>query len=128
MEHYNATAQDLQSGRYAPAFEVGTRHDEVLWELWIDGFETAMQLRPESWVILLDSDEDTRTAMKGPILLTRINQGDSGLSEDEVKELTGKAPDEVPGCQCMGYGEQKRMAAPLRTSQCPNTTPAEAEA
>ena len=49
MEHYNATANDLQSGRYAPVFEVDTRHDEVLWELWIEGFETAMQLRPESW-------------------------------------------------------------------------------
>jgi uncharacterized protein len=93
MEHYNATAQDLQSGRYAPVFEVDTRHDEVLWELWIGGFETAMQLRPESWVTLLDSDEDTRTALTGLILLTRINQGDSGLSEDEVKELTEKAPD-----------------------------------
>jgi uncharacterized protein len=93
MEHYNATAQDLQSGRYAPVFEVDTRHDEVLWELWIGGFETAMQLRPESWVPLLEGDEDTRTALTGPILLTRINQGDSGLSEDEVKELTEKAPD-----------------------------------
>lgn len=93
MEHYNATAQDLQSGRYAPVFEVDTRHDEVLWELWIGGFETAMQLRPESWVPLLDSDEDTRTALTGLILLTRVNQGDSSLSEDEVKEVTEKAPD-----------------------------------
>ncbi len=56
MEHYNATANDLQSGRYAPVFEVDTRHGEVLWELWIGGFETAMQLRPESWVTLLDRD------------------------------------------------------------------------
>ena len=66
MEHYNATAHDLQSGRYTPVFEVDTRHDDVLWELWIEGFETAMQLRPESWGVLLQSDEDTRTALSGP--------------------------------------------------------------
>jgi uncharacterized protein len=93
MEHYNAIGQDLQSGRYAPVFEIDTRHDDVLWELWIEGFETAMQLRPESWGALLQSDEDTRTALAGLILLTRINQGDSGLPEDEIQELTEKAPD-----------------------------------
>jgi uncharacterized protein len=93
MEHYNATAHDLQSGRYVPVFEVDTRHDDVLWELWIEGFETAMQLRPESWGPLLQSDEDTRTALAGLILLTRINQGDSGLPDDEIQELTEKAPD-----------------------------------
>jgi hypothetical protein len=27
------------------------------------------------------------------MLLTRVNQGDSGLSENEVKEMTEKAPD-----------------------------------
>ena len=93
MEHYNATAHDLQSGRYAPVFEVDTRHDDELWELWIEGFEIAMQLRPESWGVLLQSDEDTRTALAGLITLTRINQGDSGLPEDGIKELTEKAPD-----------------------------------
>ncbi|MBM6584135.1 UPF0149 family protein [Microvirga sp. BT689] len=93
MEQYNAIAHDLQSGRFAPVFEVDTRHDEVLWELWIDGFESAMQLRPESWGALLQSDEDTRTALAGLILLTRINEGDSGLPEAEIEELTEKAPD-----------------------------------
>jgi uncharacterized protein len=93
MEHYNATAHDLQSGRYAPVFEVDTRHDDVLWELWIEGFEIAMQLRPESWGALLQGDEDTRTALAGLITLTRINQGDSGLPDDEIEELTEKAPD-----------------------------------
>jgi uncharacterized protein len=95
MEHYNATANDLHSGRYAPVFEVDPRHDEVLWELWIEGFETAMQLRPESWAVLLQSDEETRTALAGLITLTKINQGDSGLPEDQIEELTQKAPDRI---------------------------------
>lgn len=33
MQHYNASANDLQRGRFAPVFDVDTRHDEVLWEL-----------------------------------------------------------------------------------------------
>jgi uncharacterized protein len=31
MQHYNATANDLQRGRFAPVFDVDSRHDEVLW-------------------------------------------------------------------------------------------------
>jgi uncharacterized protein len=93
MEHYNATASDLQSGRYAPIFEVDIRHDEVLWELWIGGFDAAMQLRPESWVALFQNNEEARTAMAGLIKLTKIHHGDSGLPEDEIEELTETAPD-----------------------------------
>lgn len=112
MEHYNATALDLQSGRYAPLFEVDTRHDEVLWELWIEGFEAAMQLRPESWISLLDGDEDTRTALTGLILLTRISQGDSGLSEDEIKEMTEKAPDLIgPWIESLNAWRMSRHSA-----------------
>lgn len=96
MEQYNAIVHDLQSGRYAAVFEVDTRHDEVLWELWIEGFQSAMQLRPESWEAVLQSDEDARTALTGLILLTRINEGDSGLPEAEIEELTEKAPDLIP--------------------------------
>jgi hypothetical protein len=48
MEHYNSIARGLNgsSGGFAPVFDVDTRHDEVLWELWIDGFDQAMRLRP----------------------------------------------------------------------------------
>ncbi|GEO16324.1 UPF0149 family protein [Microvirga aerophila] len=65
MEHYNVTAHDLQAGRYAPVFEVDTRHDEVLWELWIEGFEAAMQLRSDSWAAILRGCEAARVALSG---------------------------------------------------------------
>jgi uncharacterized protein len=63
MEHYNATANALHAGHYTPVFEIDTRHDEVLWELWIAGFETAMQLRPDGWAMLLQSGKETRVAL-----------------------------------------------------------------
>ncbi len=96
MEHYNATAHDLQAGRFAPVFEVDTRHDEVLWELWIEGFETAMQLRPDSWGAMLRGAEAVRVALSGMIMLSDLAQGDSTLTESEAQDLTEQAPDLIP--------------------------------
>ena len=48
MEHYNSVARTLMErpGRYSPLFSVDTRNGDILWELWIEGFETAVELRP----------------------------------------------------------------------------------
>src|SRR5215213_981933 len=93
MEHYNATASDLRSGRYAPFFEVDTRHDDTLWELWIEGFEAAMQLRPDSWAALLGGGEEARIALSGLVMLIDIAHAESDLPEKEIQELTEQAPD-----------------------------------
>jgi uncharacterized protein len=65
-------------------------------ELWIDGFKTAMRLRPQSWAEIADSDEDTRSALAGLIMLADINRGDSRLSKAEIDDLTKKAPELIP--------------------------------
>jgi uncharacterized protein len=93
MEHYNATADDLHRGRYAPVFEVDARHDEILWELWIGGFETALQLCPDSWAAITDGDENSQVALAGLLTLLEISRGDSTLSKTEINDLTDKAPD-----------------------------------
>jgi uncharacterized protein len=51
MEHYNSVARTLMErpDRYSPLFSVDTRNGDILWELWIEGFETAVELRPEVW-------------------------------------------------------------------------------
>jgi uncharacterized protein len=81
MGHYNATAHDLQVGRNAPVFEVDPRHNVTLWELWIEGFGTAMQRRPDSWAVILQGSEDARMAVSGLIMLTDLAHGDSDLAE-----------------------------------------------
>jgi len=98
MERYNAVAADLQrgSGHYAPLFDVDTRHDDILWEIWIDGFDTALQLRPEAWVKLRGSDGDTRGALAGLVALVQIGRGESTLPKEQVDDLTAKAPDLIP--------------------------------
>jgi uncharacterized protein len=97
MRHYNAVATDLQRGRYRPLYDVDQRHNEVLWELWIDGFESAMALRPDSWLaIAKDGDEDVAAAMVGMIVLADLARGESDLPKDEADELTNDAPDMIP--------------------------------
>jgi uncharacterized protein len=97
MERYNAIAADLQrgGGHYEPLFEVDTRHDEILWELWIDGFDTALQLRPEAWEVR-GSDGDARSALAGLVALVQIGRGESTLPKEQIDDLIAKAPDLIP--------------------------------
>jgi uncharacterized protein len=94
MERYDAVAADLQHGpgHYAPSFDVDTRHDEILWELWIDGFDTALQLRPGAWARLRGGDAGARSALAGLVTLVQIDRGESALPKEQVDDPTAKAP------------------------------------
>ncbi len=98
MERYNAVAVELQRGpgHYAPLFDVNTRHDEVLWEIWVGGFDTALQLRPEAWAKVLGNDEDAHSALAGLVTLVQIGRGESTLPKEQIDNLTAKAPDLIP--------------------------------
>jgi uncharacterized protein len=100
MAHYNAVAGALLAGRgcYAAAFDVDTRHDETLWELWVEGFARAMALHPSSWPTIAKADRGTRAALAGLQALIEIADGNSGRSKAEIEELTKMAPDLIPGC------------------------------
>jgi len=67
MEHYNGVARTLMErpDRYSPLFSVDTRNGDILWELWIEGFEKAAKLRPDVWQKLSNADADTAAAMRG---------------------------------------------------------------
>ena len=94
MEHYNATGADLLAGRYAPIFDVDTPHDDILWEIWIEGFDLALHLRPEAWEPILTGDDEGRIALNGLSLLADVAAGEElGLPEDELEELKTHAPD-----------------------------------
>jgi len=93
MEHYNATAVDLSAGNWAPLFDVDERHDETLWEIWIEGFELAASLRRESWGRIIEGDEDGALAFSGLIQLSEIANQESELTKDQIAALTKEAPD-----------------------------------
>lgn len=97
MEHYNSIISDLNGGCYAPVFDIDTRHDEILWEIWIDGFGAAMALRPDSWLALAESsDEEVRFAISGLSALGTISQGECDLPESQIEDLTNLAPELIP--------------------------------
>jgi uncharacterized protein len=93
LAHYNAVGMALRRGRYEPLFDVDERDDEVIWELWITGFVTAMELRPDAWIELIGSDGDTALAISGLTMLAGVDEGEIELSEAELAELNEDAPD-----------------------------------
>jgi hypothetical protein len=54
-----ASLAAVDADRFYALHSFDTRHDDVLWEFWINGFETAIRLRPQSWAEFADGDEDT---------------------------------------------------------------------
>src|SRR5258705_11021477 len=99
MQHYNSIAADLQGGpgHYAPLFDIDMRNNEVLWEIWIDGFDTARQLRADSWAeIPSGGDEKTLNAWAGLVTLVQIGRGESTLPKEQINDLIAQAPDLIP--------------------------------
>lgn len=95
VEHYNNVARTLteRPDRYSPLFSVDTRNGDVLWELWIEGFEKAVALRPAAWKKLLDADVDTAAAMSGMLLLADIARGEKEIEHGDT--LLAAAPDKI---------------------------------
>lgn len=95
MEHYNDVARTLMENpdRYSPLFAIDKRNDDVLWELWIEGFEKAVALRPAAWKAFLDADGDTVAAMSGMLMLAAIARGDEEVKDRDTASAT--APDRI---------------------------------
>jgi uncharacterized protein len=92
MGHYNHVAVTLSKtpDRYLPLFAEDDRNGEILWEIWIEGFEKAMQLRPTAWLPLLEADAEISDAVRGLLTLTEVARRDEGISKvrrDELQEI-----------------------------------------
>jgi len=81
--------------RYRPLFPVDG--DEILWEIWIEGFAEAVRLRSDAWQRFLDADPLTSDVMLGMLALTEVADGEHDLPEELVDNLTQAAPDFIPG-------------------------------
>jgi uncharacterized protein len=99
MEHYNDVAKKLfeMPERYAPLFAIDNRNGDVLWELWIEGFEKAVKLRPAAWRPLLDADVETAKAMSGLLTLADVARRDERFSELEYHALEATAHERMRG-------------------------------
>jgi uncharacterized protein len=93
------TASSVRSagaGRYKPFLEVDVAKGEVLWELWIDGFAAAVELRPDSWSDLAARGGQAAEALAGMTTLIEIARDESDLPRDRIDALTEAAPDLIP--------------------------------
>lgn len=97
MEHYNGVAHTLMErpDRYSPLFAVDERNGDILWELWIEGFEKVVELRPVAWQRLLDTDADTAVAMRGLMTLVDVARGEHRGPSKDRDVLTAAAPDKI---------------------------------
>src|SRR5690606_6854826 len=54
------TEAELAADNYAPLFEVDEETEEIIWQVWISGFQQAMLLRFDAWDALLrDTESDS---------------------------------------------------------------------
>jgi uncharacterized protein len=93
MAHYNDVAKRLfeKPESYAPYFAIDDRNGDVLWELWIEGFEKAVKLRPAAWRPLLDANVETAKAMSGLLTLADVARRDARFSKLEYDALESTA-------------------------------------
>ena len=115
MEHYNSVARTLMErpDRYSPLFSVDTRNGDILWELWIEGFETAVELRPEAWQKLLNADADTAAAMRGMMALADVVSAINTCQERTLMPSMRRPPKISP----VGSSRSMNGGLPM-TSQC----------
>ena len=97
MEHYNSVARTLMEHpeRYSPLFSVDTRNGDILWELWIEGFEKAIKLQPAAWQKLLNADADTAAAMRGMLTLIDVTSADQYTPRKSDDEINTTTPDNI---------------------------------
>ena len=101
MLYYNNIAAALMNGpgSFEPLLSEDTRNGEVLWELWMAGFEKAMHLCPEGFAKLLHTDDKTAAAYRRLLYLAFLgSSADAGSSpSDEDEAVIATAHTEIAG-------------------------------
>jgi uncharacterized protein len=98
-EHYNAVASALfeRPGDYAPIFPIDRRNGDVLWQIWIEGFDRAVKLRPAAWSPLMAADSRTAQAWRGLMNLIEVAGAELPLSSEQYDALSASALDKIAG-------------------------------
>lgn len=80
---------------YGPLFDIED-DDDILWEIWIDGFERGLKFHADCWSQLAKETSKASEAFGLLTVLGAVNRGDSGLPKDKLDELTAIAPSMIP--------------------------------
>jgi uncharacterized protein len=99
MDHYNSIARSLLPGQgpYEPVFGIDMVNDDVIWELWMAGFERALRLSPASWLAIPESgDELAIEALSGLRSLIPLAISVQSMPHETDDVLVAAAPDLIP--------------------------------
>ena len=130
LDRYDAITAELAEGRYQPLYDVDG--DDILWEIWLDGFETAMALRLSAWDKLLRSHKESRAQEAAFAITDLLAASDPRLSDAERNDpaliaLSKEAPALIPMLAAELYRAHRlvaphepiRSAAVGRNDPCP---------
>jgi uncharacterized protein len=94
---YNEIVRDLGRNKVQPIFDIDERNGDSLWELWADGFRSAMALRPGSWLKLAEGDDrDAAAALDRMVALVQVATNESSLTSMEINTICDEAPRLIP--------------------------------
>jgi uncharacterized protein len=120
MARYNEIVRDLGRGKLQPIFDIDERNGDVLWELWADGFQAAMMLRPDCWSAVTSGEAEVAEALAGMRMLIGVAIGETELMSHEVNQLSDDAPDLIPIWVRQLYARRlAQLGAPTATGARP---------
>lgn len=96
MDYHDAVAATLQRDpeHYQPRFSIDDNSGDVLWELWIDGFAAATDLRRRAFDVYREIGGEAETAATGMVnLIDAAVDGDT--ASDEFAKLSSRAPENI---------------------------------
>ena len=102
MTHYNGIAAVLlrRPEKYDPIFEVDERNGDLLWEIWIEGFVRAMELRPQAWDKIFEDKGSEGAAvfnmLAALVAIVERKPEEANLSPEQVEQLSAEAPALIP--------------------------------
>lgn len=98
MHHYNTILTDLdRPGTYEPIFDIDMRNDDVLWEMWIEGFGDAVDLAPAAWRRVAScGDSGPEAAMQGFNTLRKLAKDERSFPKTEQERWHREAPNFIP--------------------------------
>ena len=128
LSRYDAINVELAEDRYQPLYDIDG--EDILWEIWLDGFETAMALRLDAWDRLLRSHKESRAQEAAFGMTDLLAASDPRLSEAELADpalvaLQKDAPTLIPRLAGELYRAHRLTApqAPLRVASVGRNDP-----
>lgn len=128
LSRYAAIQAELAEGHYQPLYDIDG--EDILWEIWMDGFETAMALRLDVWDKLLRSHKESRAQEAAFGITDLLAASDPRLSEAELADpalvaLQKQAPTLIPQLAGELYRAHRLTApqAPLRVASVGRNDP-----